>query len=96
MKLFYFFYFLIYFEIISSIPIELKSYSEIELTEGFSEYIYNIYYPYKNNYIKYDSPHVYLFIKISNYTKYNFTNLFIERFPIEKISRYTIHYGYID
>ena len=69
MKLFYFFYFLIYFEIISSIPIELKSYSEIELTEGFSEYIYNIYYPYKNNYIKYDSPHVYLFIKISNYTK---------------------------
>ena len=78
MIFFYVLYFLIYFEIISSIPIELESYSEIELAEGFSEYIYNIKYPFKNNYIKSDTPYLYIFIYISDYSKIHQINQIIK------------------
>ena len=69
MKSLYFLYLFICFEIIISIPIELKSYSEIELPKGFSEFIYNYTYPNKNKLIMDDSPYIYIFIQLSDYSK---------------------------
>ena len=73
-----FIYFCILLGIIRTKPMQLKSYSEIELTEGFSEYIYNIKYPFKNNYIKSDTPYLYIFIYISDYSKIHQINQIIK------------------
>ena len=73
-----FLHFCILLGVIRTKPIQLKSYSEIELPKGYSEYIYKYTSPYNNTYIKIASSYIYIFIYLSDSLKIRRINGIIE------------------
>ena len=84
MNILHFIYLFCLLVLTSSTPIKLNSFSELELQERYSEYIYNYSYPFTNTLITSNISHFYFFIKLSNYRSIDKIDKIIEFNGIEE------------